>query len=111
MSNITVAGKQIELDSEGYLRELSDWNSDVAEYIAQQEGIELTAEHWEILEVLRNFYQQFEMSPAMRPLVKAVTQSLGPDKGKSIYLMSLFPGSPPKLASKIAGLPKPTNCL
>lgn len=111
MSNITVAGKQIELDPEGYLRELSDWNSDVAEYIAQQEGIELTAEHWEILEVLRNFYQQFEMSPAMRPLVKAVTQSLGPDKGKSIYLMSLFPGSPPKLASKIAGLPKPTNCL
>lgn len=111
MSNIIVAGKQIELDPEGYLRELSDWNSDVAEYIAQQEGIELTAEHWEILEVLRNFYQQFEMSPAMRPLVKAVTQSLGPDKGKSIYLMSLFPGSPPKLASKIAGLPKPTNCL
>lgn len=111
MSNITVAGKQIELDPEGYLRELSDWNADVAEYIAQQEGIELTAEHWEILEVLRNFYQQFEMSPAMRPLVKAVTQALGPDKGKSIYLMSLFPGSPPKLASKIAGLPKPTNCL
>ncbi|MCV6613142.1 MAG: TusE/DsrC/DsvC family sulfur relay protein [Amphritea sp.] len=111
MSNIIVAGKQIELDPEGYLRELSDWSSDVAEYIAQQEGIELTAEHWEILEVLRNFYQQFEMSPAMRPLVKAVTRSLGPDKGKSIYLMSLFPGSPPKLASKIAGLPKPTNCL
>lgn len=111
MSNITVAGKLIELDSEGYLRQLDDWSPDVAEYIAQQEGIVLTPEHWEILDLLRSFYQQFEMSPAMRPLVKAVAQALGPDKGKSIYLMALFPGSPPKLASKIAGLPKPTNCL
>jgi tRNA 2-thiouridine synthesizing protein E len=71
----------------------------------------LTPAHWEVLLVLRAYYQRFDSSPAMRPLVKWVAQQLGPDKGKSIYLLSLFPGSPAKLGSKIAGLPKPDNCL
>ncbi|MCC4272887.1 MAG: sulfurtransferase TusE [Marinomonas sp.] len=101
----------IEFDEEGYLLDLSQWSEALAESIATKEGLELTEAHWEILRVLRNFYEQFEVSPAMRPLVKAVTKELGADKGKSIYLMKLFPGSPPKLAAKIAGLPKPANCL
>lgn len=101
----------IEFDEEGYLLDLSQWSEALAEEIAAKEELELTEAHWEILRVLRAFYEQFEVSPAMRPLVKAVTKELGADKGKSIYLMKLFPGSPPKLAAKIAGLPKPANCL
>lgn len=98
-------------DEEGYLLDLSKWDEGLGSDIARSENIELTPEHWEIILLLRRFYQQFEVSPAMRPLVKAVTKELGADKGKSIYLMKLFPGSPPKLAAKIAGLPKPANCL
>jgi tRNA 2-thiouridine synthesizing protein E len=51
------------------------------------------------------------MSPAMRALVKYTEKKLGPEKGRSIYLLNLFPPSPAKVASKIAGLPRPTNCL
>lgn len=98
-------------DPEGFLRDLRDWTPEVAEQIAALENIRLTAAHWEILALLRAYYQRFDSSPAMRPLVKWVAQHLGPDKGKSIYLLSLFPGSPAKLGSKIAGLPKPDNCL
>ena len=101
----------IEFDEEGYLRNLADWDIGVAEALAQEEGIVLSAEHWEIIDLIRDFYQQFELSPAMRPLVKAVKLKLGADKGKSIYLMKLFPGSPAKVIAKIAGLPKPDNCL
>jgi tRNA 2-thiouridine synthesizing protein E len=111
MDNLTVNGVIVPVDNEGYLRNLDDWTPEVAEHLALQEAIQLSDAHWEILALLRQFYQQFEMSPAMRPLIKAITAELGADKGKSIYLMSLFPGSPAKLASKIAGLPKPTNCL
>lgn len=99
------------LDPEGFLRDLRDWTPEVAEQIAALENIRLTPAHWEILELLRAYYQRFDSSPAMRPLVKWVAQQLGPDKGKSIYLLPLFPGSPAKLGSKIAGLPKPDNCL
>ena len=98
-------------DKEGFLRKLEDWNPDVAQQIAAGEGIELGDAHWEIIELLRNYYREFDASPAMRPLVKYCALKLGPDKGKSIYLLSLFPGSPAKIGSKIAGLPKPENCL
>ena len=83
----------------------------MARQIAGAEGLELSEAHWEIIYLLRDFYREFDNSPAMRPLVKYCVLKLGPDKGRSIYLMSLFPGSPAKLGSKIAGLPKPDNCL
>ena len=102
---------QIEFDDEGYLRDLSDWSPEMAIDIATAEGISLTDAHLEIITVVREFYQTYELSPAMRPLVKAVSLKLGKDKGKSIYLMKLFPGSPAKIVAKIAGLPKPDNCI
>ncbi|WP_444913342.1 TusE/DsrC/DsvC family sulfur relay protein [Microbulbifer sp. ANSA003] len=111
MSNLVVNGQEIPLDKEGYLRSLSDWSRDAALQLANAEGIELTEEHWQVIELLQEFYREFELSPAMRPLVKYIGQHLGAEKGRSIYLMQLFPPSPAKVASKIAGLPKPTNCL
>ena len=101
----------IAVDKEGFLLDLNDWSPDVAQQLAQAEGIELTAEHWQVLELLRQFYREFDSSPAMRALVKYVRLELGPEQGKSSYLLSLFPGSPAKIGSKIAGLPKPDNCL
>ena len=100
-------GQSLSTDSEGYLENLTDWNEDVAELIAKNEGLELTENHWQIIHLLRRFYSEYELSPAMRPLVKAVAAELGPEKGRSIHLMKLFPGSPAKVAARLAGLPKP----
>ena len=108
---MTIHITQIALDEEGYLLDLTEWTPDLAEQLASKASLELTGQHWEIIYLLRDFYQQFEVSPTMRPLMKAVTKELGSEKGRSIYLMKLFPGSSPKLAAKIAGLPKPANCL
>lgn len=101
----------VPLDNEGFLQNLDDWNQSVAEQLALAEGIALTPEHWEVIELTRRFYGHYKLSPAMRPLVKYIRLHLGSDKGTSIYLLSLFPGSPAKRISKIAGLPKPDNCL
>lgn len=98
-------------DDEGYLEDFQRWNRDVAEALAALEGIVLSEEHWEILHCLRRYYTRFEHAPAMRPLVKYVQQELGPEKGRSIHLMQLFPGSPAKRAARIAGLPRPDHCL
>lgn len=98
-------------DEEGFLLDLSQWNEAIALQIAAQEGITLTPAHWELLHLARLYQAQFDISPEMRPLVKWVGQHLGADKGKSLYLLSLFPNSPAKLISKIAGLPKPPNCI
>ncbi|MCC5904013.1 MAG: TusE/DsrC/DsvC family sulfur relay protein [Halomonas sp.] len=101
----------IPLDPEGYLVKQTDWSEEVANLLAEDEGLALSSQHWEIIKIVRDFYARYEMAPAMRPLVKATKQALGEEKGRSVYLMSLFPGSPPKRIARIAGLPKPTNCL
>ncbi|MCG7575247.1 MULTISPECIES: TusE/DsrC/DsvC family sulfur relay protein [unclassified Halomonas] len=105
------ANKKVQIDPEGYLVKQSDWDDGVAALLAADEGLALTEEHWELIRVVRDFYTRYEMAPAMRPLVKATKQALGEEKGRSVYLMRLFPGSPPKRLARIAGLPKPTNCL
>lgn len=99
------------LDRDGNLANLADWNENIAHTLAESEGIELCAEHWEVLEVLRAFHARFELSPDNRALVKAVRTALGEEKGRSIHLMRLFGGSPAKTGARIAGLPRPTNCL
>lgn len=106
-----VNGKTIATDKEGYLENLDDWSKEIAAFIAKTEGVILSQAHWDVILLLRAFYQEFDLSPAMRPLVKYVSIHLGKEKGNSIYLMTLFPQSPAKIASKIAGLPRPANCL
>jgi|SRR5690606_27431883 len=99
------------LDQDGFLCHLEEWNENVATELAKRESLVLREAHWEIIHLVRTFYQRYEHSPQMRPLVKFVRQELGADKGQSLYLLSLFPDSPAKLACKIAGLPRPANCL
>jgi len=111
MSELNVNGISVAVDQEGFLVDLNDWSEPVAEALADAEGIELQAEHWEILRVLREFYQEFQLSPATRPLIKYSALKLGPDKGNSMHLNRLFKGTPAKLAAKLAGLPKPSNCI
>ena len=102
---------QLETDKEGCLKHLNDWTPEVAQWLAQSENITLKVDHWEVINALRGFYADTGISPAMRILVKIVKQNVSIDKGNSIHLLTLFPGSPAKLVAKIAGLPRPTNCL
>lgn len=111
MNTLNLDGRKIALDQDGYLIDLHDWSAPVAEALAAAEGLQLNAEHWEILQLLRAFYAEFQLSPANRPLIKYVALKLGADKGNSLHLNRLFKGTPAKLAAKLAGLPKPTNCL
>jgi len=99
------------VDDHGFLCDMTSWNEQIATELAATEGIELTAEHWEIIYLLRDFYAEFTLAPAMRVLVKQIKHNLGSEKANSIYLLKLFPESPAKIGCKIAGLPKPTNCL
>jgi tRNA 2-thiouridine synthesizing protein E len=111
MGTVTVAGKTIEVDEDGFLANLDDWSMDVAKYFAEVEGIEMTDQHWEVVNFLRDYYKQYQIAPMIKILVKEIGKKLGPDKGNTKYLYELYPGGPAKQACKIAGLPKPTGCV
>lgn len=100
-----------KFDTEGFLRNLHDWNRDVANSIAQAENISLTSAHWELINSAREYQKKFDISPEMRPFIKWIRHEISQEKASSLYLLKLFPGSPAKLISKIAGLPKPPNCI
>lgn len=102
---------QIQFDKDGHLLFLNDWNETIASQLAVNENLILTADHWQVINYLRHFYLEFQHTPAMRVLVKALTQTMGKERGNSIYLQRLFPDGLLRQASKIAGLPKPPKCL
>jgi tRNA 2-thiouridine synthesizing protein E len=111
MGTINVAGKDVEVDEEGYLVTLSDWTKECAGVMAKAEDVTLQEDHWEIINFLREYYEEYQIAPAVRVLTKAVGKKLGKEKGNSKYLYELFPYGPGKQACKYAGLPKPTGCV
>lgn len=104
-------GQPIATDNDGYLQDYQQWNEALAEIIARQEGICLSDEHWRVVYLVREFYLEFNTSPAIRMLVKALEKKWGAEKGNSRYLYRLFPAGPAKQVTKIAGLPKPVRCI
>lgn len=109
--HLTVGSRTLTLDKHGYLLDLTAWEPAVAERFAELENILLTEAHWEVIRFVREFYQEFNTSPAVRMLVKAMAAKFGPEKGNSKYLFMLFPEGPAKQATRLAGLPKPAKCL
>jgi len=103
--------KEIKTDKLGYLLDSSQWDLDIASIIAKKESIEMTEDHWQVIHYVRQFYEEFNTSPSIRPLIKFLAKQLPAEKSNSLYLQILFPEGPAKQATKIAGLPKPARCI
>ncbi|MFZ5899050.1 MAG: TusE/DsrC/DsvC family sulfur relay protein [Bacillota bacterium] len=105
MPIIEVAGKQVEVDEDGFLADPNAWFPELADYFAKTEGIEqLTEKHWQVVNYLKDYYAKNGIAPMIRKMCKDTGISL-----KEIY--ELFPSGPAKGACKIGGLPKPTGCV
>ena len=111
MNSIEVDGKTLDTDEEGYLENLSDWDPTVAAVMAGIDDCELTENHWEVIHFLREYYEEYEIAPAVRILTKAISKKLDKEYGNAKYLYELYPLGPAKQACKYAGLPKPTGCV
>lgn len=104
-------GREISVDEKGYLLDPAQWNRGVAEHMADADGVELTADHFAVLEIFREYFEKYEIEPPMRVLVKLVAARMGEDKGTSRFLYRLFPEGPTTQASRYGGLPRPLSCI
>lgn len=103
--SIVVNGNSIELDSHGNLVNTGDWNEDVAKALAAEDSIELTQEHWDLINYLR---EEFFDNNGSQPMERAINKAMGDRWGKKIAskdLYKLFPLAPSKQGNRIAGLP------
>jgi len=105
MEQISLGGKLIEIDEDGFIQDPSSWDKAVAADLAVTEAVdEMTEDHWTVVNYLREYYLEYSMAPMIRMLCKSTGFKL-----KEIY--DLFPSGPAKGACKVAGLPKPTGCV
>lgn len=100
----------LHLDQHGHLADFADWNRAVAEQLAAEDGICLTAEHWQLITAVQDIYQQTGDTPPMRLLIKLLRERVNPQLD-SLFLYRLYPEHPVRFASRHAGLPKPKHCM
>ena len=98
-------------DHLGFLRDARTWTEDWCRRQAEAQSLELTDQDLAIVRSLRDFYFEYDLSPAMRPLVKHLKTTFGPEVGNSMFLMQRYGESPARVLALLAGLPKPKNCL
>lgn len=96
---------ELKIDGDGFLQQPELWNEEVATEFAKLDGIEeLSEKHWEVINYIRDFWQESDMAPTVRSLCRESGLKL-----KEIY--DLFPKGPARGACRIAGLPKPDGCV
>jgi tRNA 2-thiouridine synthesizing protein E len=102
---LRVAGRDIETDSEGYIKNLGEWTEEFAKARAAEEGLKLTDEHWQVIRFLREYYQQHEVQAQVRVMIAHFSKEWGEARGNNHYLHDLFPiGGPQKQGNRLAGL-------
>ena len=105
MATTVIAERELEVDSEGFLRKPEQWTEEIGVEIARAAGIApLTDRHWQVIRFMRDRYLATGQAPSIR--------TLGKESGvttKELY--QLFPKGPAKLAAKIGGIPKPHGCI
>ena len=105
MKQREIAGKSIAFDDDDFMVDYKDWNEEVAQSLASEEGLDsLNERHFAVLSYLRKTFEEKGTGPTIRRLTK---ESGVPTK----ELYSLFPGAPAKKAARIAGIPKPHGCI
>lgn len=101
----------LALDQDGHLVDYTLWNEDVAQQLANSLNLDLEAWHLEVLHAVREFYQQFGHSPATRPLIKFLMKTVSPEINNAILQERFNTGLVARHLSRLAGVPKPANCL
>lgn len=102
-----VNGRTLATTDTGYLVNHDEWNAEVAAAIAAADGLELTPEHWDVIEYLRDaYFNHGGELPNNRAILKAMQDKWPDRRVDNKTLFDLFPGNPSKQAGKIAGLPE-----
>ncbi len=106
MTTKMIAGKNVQVNEEGYMTNPAEWTQEIATELAKEEGIsELTPAHWKVIEFARQTALQ---DSGAAPTLRTITSKAGVTTKE---LFTLFPKGPAKKVAKIAGLGKPEGCV
>lgn len=104
MPTMEIAGKQVQVNEEGFLTEFDEWNEEIAKELAKNIDIEMTDDHWKLVKFLREDFKAQGETPTTRRVQNVIGV---PVKDQ----FTLFPKKPGKKMAYIAGVPKPKGCV
>ncbi len=106
--DIILASGKVTVDEAGFLTDPEAWSGEFAQYIADQENIELTGLHWDVLAFMREFYEENRVAADARFVFKYLGTMFDTDKeGAKDKLFEMFPYGYVKQAVKMAGMRQP----
>jgi tRNA 2-thiouridine synthesizing protein E len=98
-------GRDILTDSEGYIVNPAEWSEGFARALAEEDTLELTVEHWEVIRFLREHYVAHGRQASVRDMIRHFRKVWRDERANSRYLHRLFPqGGPQKQGNRLAGL-------
>lgn len=102
---LDVKGRQVLIDNEGYIQDMSEWSEDFARSLAREEGLTLNDEHWEVIYYIRDYYEEHQVQAQVRTMIKHFAKVWGAERGNNRYLHDIFPkGGPQKQGNRLAGI-------
>lgn len=104
MNTRMVAGKEIEFGEDGFMVNHDQWDENVAQELANEIGIELSSDHWQVINFVLDDYATQGDAPTIRRI-----KNVGGIPTKQLY--DLFPKGPAKKVAYVAGLKKPSGCI
>jgi len=100
---VLAGDKKIATDQEGYIQNMDDWSEEFARALANKEDLELTAEHWDVINFIRNYYEEHAVQAQVRDMIKHFKKHWGTETGNNHYLHKIFPkGGPQKQGNRLA---------
>jgi tRNA 2-thiouridine synthesizing protein E len=104
MATATIAGKEVQVNDEGFMTEPDEWSEEIGTDLAKNIGIDMTDDHWAAIKFLRSDFAAQGETPTLRRV-----QTAGGIPTKQLF--KLFPKKPAKKMAYIAGVPKPKGCV
>ncbi|MBF0184971.1 MAG: TusE/DsrC/DsvC family sulfur relay protein [Magnetococcales bacterium] len=111
MAAIERQGQRYEINEMGFLCHWQAWDAEIAAHFAAEESITLQEAHWQVIDTLRNHFQEYGIAPMIRMLCNSLQRKYGPEAFDRTTLHHLFPGDLAKQACRIAGLPNSIGCV
>ena len=105
MNNIVIEGNTVSLRADGYLSNMADWSPELAEQMASNEGLVLTEKHWDVLNTMRKYYEEYNTSPILKLLRRELAKKFSADRASEAALNTLFPQGVQYQATRLAGIP------
>jgi TusE/DsrC/DsvC family sulfur relay protein len=105
MNSLNLDAHTVELRADGYLKNMNDWTPELAQRMALKEGVTLTEQHWDVLNIMREYYKEYNTSPILKLLRRELAKQYGKDRASIESLDMLFPYGVQKQGSRLAGVP------